>query len=193
MARPFRHKTSTRRWVLFVEGQTELEYFSLLKGAYRWDGVEICRLANTGSDEVDKAERYLKHRYGQKKFDGKGLIFDADTKTKERLQALCSKALAKDYSLGISSKSFEVWLLAHFEQITSGVLSKEALSKRLSEKLKKDYKKANYSQLKSLVANVEVAIENVKQVNEINDGFQYTTLGELIIRVKGDETYSKSS
>ncbi|WP_127148160.1 RloB domain-containing protein [Veillonella sp. VA139] len=85
-----------------------------------------------------------------------------------------------------SNSAFEVWLLAHFESITRGLLSANELKRRLSNYLRGEYKKGDKAQLSAIVDHFEEAIVNTRNVSDLSYHTQCTNVGNLCQSIHGD-------
>ena len=80
--------------------------------------------------------------------------------------------------------TFEVWLLAHFEEVTPRLLSKVALKNKLGIHLQTEYVKADSDQLEKIVKNYDMAVKNAEGISKVDFEHQSTNIGALILKIK---------
>lgn len=169
---------------IFVEGETEEAYFKELKQKYNAGSTQIIRKLSGGGDYVDQAERQVNASTDVP--DNKVLIFDTNHKKSPYIKVLLKKAQTRGYEFGYSNTCFELWLLAHFEQVSQSLITEKNLKIKLNNYVTTgEYKKANPNQIARIVETVEEAINNSKSIssiniNSLNLGFQFTTVGEIV-------------
>lgn len=177
--------------LFFVEGETEETYFETLRQNYRLSAATVtCVLKCSGQDWVDKAKSKMNTngKYRPSNNTQVYIIFDKDNFSTQNIQAMKTKVEKISENgiqcqLGISEKSFEVWLLAHFEQVTPGIMSQKQLYKELTNKLGNTYKKADPSQIKGILDGDRVydAICNSRLITPFkNNGMQSTDIGSIV-------------
>ncbi|ETY75076.1 hypothetical protein LFAB_04040 [Lactiplantibacillus fabifermentans T30PCM01] len=83
--------------------------------------------------------------------------------------------------------SFEVWLLAHFQAITTRIESQAKLNMQLSNHLDANYIKGNSRQMETIIKGDKVydAIENASNVVTFSFDKQSTNIGEIVAEVIG--------
>lgn len=122
----------------------------------------------------------------QSNYNNPVIVIDKDALTKDDFDTILKEAVDSKIEVVFSNSAFEVWLLAHFEQITKGLLSANELKKRLSNYLRGDYKKGNPSQLRAIVKYFTQAFENTRNVSSISYHTQCTNVGDLCQRMIED-------
>lgn len=147
---------------IFCEGESEKQYFTMLKQKYRTANVQIKILAAdlSGKSLVNKAIQTSRYNKWQVCY----VVFDRDEHSKDELKA-CS-VLAKKYNIKIifSSIDFEIWILMHFERVARAYTRKELVTKLSGKK----YFDQDYSRFKGnsyrqyLFDSVQTAIDNAK-------------------------------
>ena len=170
---------------LFVEGEADKAYFDTLKAELHMPGLKAFDTkGGSGIKVLEKARSKLK--LGNLDEDSeKYLVFDKDALTQGELQGILKRAKEEGFGIGFSNISFEVWLLAHFEKLTKGLLSQKSLEISLSQHLKQSYKKANQKQLEIIISKYEAAINNANVVNKVDFDYQCTTIGTMIEEIRG--------
>lgn len=169
---------------ILVEGETEEEYFHQLAQIKNWSSAipqKIDILSGNG-DYVDKADRMLQTG---KKLKGvqipkKIIVFDANHQSENQLNTLVKKAIKHGYIVAFSNASFEVWLLAHFQPMTSGLIDERELTRKLTKALGKPYKKSDSNQIATILKGLESAHVNTERINKLTVKAQSTTVGDVI-------------
>lgn len=170
---------------IFVEGETEEAYFKELQQRYNLGASKIIKILNGSGDYVDQAERKINNSHKGKP-QNKILIFDTNHKSKNYMQTLLRKATSKGYEIGYSNTCFELWLLAHFEQVNQSLIKEKNLMVKLSNHISKgQYSKANLNQIARIVDLVDDGVNHSKiisniNVNNLDLGFQFTTVGKIV-------------
>ena len=187
MARIRKGKKEKRKIFILVEGETEQKYFDFLRQKLRLSNVKIKTvvLENSGQTWVEKAKRMIQNdpSYKRDSTTEVFVVFDKDEFSNIELEKMFKKAIDEAFEIGFSNKSFEVWLLAHFEKVTSRVLSKTTLKNKLGNYLETQYVKADSDQLEKIVKNYDVAISNSKGICYVDFNHQSTNIGELILKI----------
>lgn len=188
MARNRKGKKEKRKIFILVEGETEQMYFDFLRQKLRLSNVKIKTvvLENSGQTWIEKAKCLIQNDPNLKRDSTTEVfvVFDKDEFTNEELNWMFKKADDEAFEIGFSNATFEVWLLAHFEEVTPRLLSKVALKNKLGNHLQTEYVKADSDQLEKIVKNYEVAIKNTDGISEVDFSHQSTNIGALILKIK---------
>ncbi len=191
MARNKKGRKEKRKVYILVEGETEQKYFDFLRQKFRLSNVKIRTLIlnNSGRTWIDKAKRLLQNdpKLSRDKQTDVFVVFDKDEITVEELKAMFSKAVKENFTIGFSNITFEVWLVAHFEPMTSHLISKQGLKDKLSRYLQAKYIKANSDQLEKIIENLDVALKNSALISKVDLCGQSTNIGEMIMKIKQDQ------
>ncbi|WP_326516176.1 RloB family protein [Ligilactobacillus murinus] len=191
MARNKKGRKEKRKVYILVEGETEQKYFDFLRQKLRLSNVKIRTLIlnNSGRTWIDKAKRLLQNdpKLSRDKQTDVFVVFDKDEITVEELKAMFSKAIKEKFTIGFSNITFEVWLVAHFESMTSHLISKQSLKDKLSRYLQAKYIKANSDQLEKIIENLDVALKNSALISKVDLCGQSTNIGEMIMKIKQDQ------
>ncbi|GFH41476.1 hypothetical protein Hs30E_00270 [Lactococcus hodotermopsidis] len=162
---------------IYVEGKSEVLYFGALKqldefrsSAYKLD-IEDCK----GLDNLLKIllEPTKKKKVELEKFAKIAFIFDKDDLTLEQFNKI--NRLHHTYQIGFSNPKFELWLLAHYESLNANNGS-------VDDKLKKhfpEYKKGHFK-ISDLARNYQTAIDNSKDIRQVNFKSECTSLVAVI-------------
>lgn len=184
MASRRKRRIERRQIYIFVEGHTELKYFEMLKQRLRLSTVKIKSqlLDNSGQNWLEKAQRIMANdpQFRRDSQTQVIVVFDQDEMSLAEFTKIRLMAEKNEIQLGFSNQMFEVWLLAHFEKLGSGIVTRHELAHRISNHLKQDYVKAKASQLDVIVERVAEAIENSRAVAKADYQQQCTTIGPLI-------------
>jgi hypothetical protein len=183
------------RLIIFCEGSTEenyLKYFSNIinQSKYNDVAVEINTADGNAMTVLKYANDFLSKEVNQRKYNNyeKYLIFDCDDPP--NVQEVISMALSSEneYNLLISNPLFEIWLLMHFEEVSS-TLGKRTIYKKMEDHLNLDDKtyakhKNDSGIIRQIISteSVKSAIDNAKTLeifyNSQNKTFS-TNLDEL--------------
>lgn len=110
------------------------------------------------------------------------VIFDRDNIDFQKFQQMQSLAGKNGIYIGFSIMSFEVWLMAHYEELGTALKSQDTLEKRLSQHIGRKYNKTDITTLNKIAEKYEQAIHNSATIMNNNFDFdnQYTNIGEII-------------
>lgn len=191
MARNKKGRKEKRKVYILVEGETEQKYFDFLRQKLRLSNVKIRTLIlnNSGRTWIDKAKRLLQNdpKLSRDKQTDVFVVFDKGEITVEELKAMFSKAVKENFTIGFSNITFEVWLVAHFEPMTSHLISKQGLKDKLSRYLQAKYIKANSDQLEKIIENLDVALKNSALISKVDLCGQSTNIDGMIMKIKQDQ------
>ncbi len=191
MARNKKGRKEKRKVYILVESETEQKYFDFLRQKLRLSNVKIRTLIlnNSGRTWIDKAKRLLQNdpKLSRDKQTDVFVVFDKGEITVEELKAMFSKAVKENFTIGFSNITFEVWLVAHFEPMTSHLISKQGLKDKLSRYLQAKYIKANSDQLEKIIENLDVALKNSALISKVDLCGQSTNIGGMIMKIKQDQ------
>ena len=174
---------------LFVEGtQSEPAYFNLLKKKLGIKNLQV-------HSKMSKSNAASLITYAKKKITSDHndldenakvyLVFDKDDLSKKKYQDIVIMSKNEGFEIGFSNVSFEVWLLAHYENMTKGLIDQKQLEKKLSVYLNQVYNKGDSLQLEKMVVNYENALKNTERINQVDLNFQCTTVGTMIEEIRG--------
>lgn len=158
--------------IIFCEGKTEKYYFeyftSIIENKKYTDIKIVLESANGDAQSVlNYANKFMADENNIKKYSNyeKYLVFDCDAP--KNIQSVI--AVAQNYELLISNYLFEIWLLMHFEDVTS-MLRKSEIYRKLETYLNNanrptsSYKKGHRGITRAIIENgdIEKAIDNAK-------------------------------
>ena len=158
------------RLLIITEGQTEVAYFNSFK---RRQGPIL--VVESGQPDPVRLVKLAQARRQDLEVDQTWIVFDRDKRTNDTKQkARFSQGLAKaednQINCAYSNDCFELWLLLHFQDVSSDLdrkTIKSKLAKHFSKKFKINYQatkadKTIYAQLQPLT---QVAIKRAKQLD----------------------------
>lgn len=172
---------------IFCEGESEKQYFTMLKQKYRLPNIRIKVIAAdlSGKKLIEKAIKYGRHNNLERLY----VVFDRDEHSKSELIE-CEK-LARKYKIGLlfSSIDFEIWILMHFEPVFRSY-SRAELVKKLSGK---SYFNQNYNQFKGnsyrefIFDKVQEAVDNADKLyqknNNLIDDDPFTNIHKYLVEI----------
>jgi hypothetical protein len=157
------HKT----FRIFCGWKTEKIYFDALQKDYPNIRIETKLHWKAWINLIEFTKKEVK-KIKRDKLDLIFIIFDRDewNNTREQLEHVISEAIDNNIEPIISNKSFEVWLLMHFEKFLKLVSSVEEYEKILTKHFWKEYNKTDIEIYSKTKANLNWAIKNSKKVEE---------------------------
>lgn len=190
MARQKKKRPSKKMVYIFVEGVTEKTYFDALRQKLRLTSVkmEILKLDNAGCNWVEKSLNQMRNNPNYRRDSNTEVfvVFDKDQLKKAQFETMLSLAKINDISIIFSNISFELWLLAHFESITTANYSLRKTIEKLSQHLSEKYIKANVKQIDRLIDNYSSAIFNTNTVLNVTYDKQGTNVAKMINKLKNN-------
>lgn len=190
MARQKKKRPSKKMVYIFVEGVTEKTYFDALRQKLRLTSVkmEILKLDNAGCNWVEKSLNQMRNNPNYRRDSNTEVfvVFDKDQLKKAQFETMLSLAKINDISIIFSNISFELWLLAHFEPITTANYSLRKTIEKLNQHLSEKYIKANVKQIDRLIDNYSSAILNTNTVLNVTYDNQGTNVAKMINKLKNN-------
>jgi len=104
--------------MLFCEGETEEGYFT---------GFRVRAKTMKGGSAftvVEESIRWIEYYKASKRFDQFWVVFDKDESTDDEFNQAIRKAEENGLRGAYSNESFELWILMHFEQVSSEIQGK---------------------------------------------------------------------
>jgi len=171
----------------FTEGETEKAYFTKINNEFSNIRIQSFCVRGHGVKLLEEALSLFDKK--KPPLDEKALSYiifdnDKDHVTKSSYEKAVSEANKKNFGIGFSNSSFEVWLLAHFEKLGRQVIPQKSLEQKLTNKLGSKYKKADLTQIDKIVKSFKIAITNAEHIEEIDFNFQCTNIGKIIKDLK---------
>lgn len=173
---------------IYCEGETEKIYFDLLKQRYRLPNVKVKTKGSVGQSlvlvnyTIDSLNKLSKK--DRSTVEKVLVVFDKDDDSWDVIDQ--AMVLAKDNNIQVcfSNECFEVWLLAHFEEISkTKKWSREALYDKLSRELEIDSYddvKANKTMIQRIFINSDKAQENSFNLSENYKEKNYCDMVKII-------------
>lgn len=187
MSRKPKGKRAKKVFYIITEGKTEESYISEFTQKYRCSAVRINKIKPCGAQIIHRASEVWKKTKNYRSNPGpKGIIIDKDALTEDEFNSILKEASNKEIEVFFSNSTFEVWLLAHFENITKGILPTAKLKEKLSRYLMQEYKKGDAGQLSKMVEHFEQAVKNTENVCELSYYTQCTNVGRLCQNLRED-------
>lgn len=160
--------------ILYCEGYTEKMYFEFFRSIIhksRFDEiqVEVITAGGNSSRVLNYAVEHLTEEENNRKYSNytKYLVFDCDApdNIQEVIQSINVNPI--NFNMLLSNSMFEVWLLMHFEELTSH-LTRSELFFKLNEHLGSKYSKANEGIIRGIMhlGSVEKAILNAEALEK---------------------------
>lgn len=170
---------------IYVEGETEKLYFSRFRQIFQFSGPEI--VCYTGAklgivDWVIKKQRQMPK--AEKEASYVFILLDLDVFTENEYDQICKEAKKEGFRVFGCKPSFEIWLMAHHEQIKPS-MSKETILRKLDTAFGGKYRKT-HPQIGELADDYKKAITNVRLIKNLNfdQNFNYTNIDDMIQEIK---------
>lgn len=186
---------------IFTEGHTEKNYFKLLRKKYNASMYVTVKVKPTGLQGMtllNYAKNSISNLSTQAKKDIEAvyIIFDKDDLSVKNVENTILNAQKDDIKIGYSNICFELWLLSHFEKLTS-FIDKKKLYQKLESYLQCDQyeekHKDDYDLMCHFEDNISNALINCKafpELNQISVGTNpYTNMGNVIRDIFKQEIY----
>ena len=112
-------KKNRQSLMVFCEGETEEGYFT---------GFRVRAKTMKGGSAltvVEESIRWIKYHNASKRIDQFWVVFDKDESTDEEFNQAIRKAEENGLRVAYSNESFELWILMHFEHVSSEISRKE--------------------------------------------------------------------
>lgn len=189
--RKSRGKKLHKLMLFFCEGDTEKIYIDLLKSKYRLSNVKTKVVIGTGQSKtlVEYAKKFIDNLSNTEKanIERVFIVFDKDYESVSAISAAYSLAKQYQYDICYSNASFELWLLAHYQEIQS---TKKWTIPELEKELTKileldDYvkHKANKLTINKIFSNLDNIKKNLNQLSNDKNRPNYTNMYDLILDV----------
>lgn len=191
MARQSKRKVKQLKNLLIVDGDTEEVYFKNILQRYNMSGKDVKRIAPSGGNAVTSAlsEAHNFESAMRKQYENYYIIIDRDYLSKDEFEHIRREANQKqNVELIFSNVAFEVWLLAHYQRMTSRPVDANADNDRhrheLSNYLNVPYKKGSSVQLDKIISSAEhpidTAFNNTSAIQELDYDYQCTNVGPFL-------------
>jgi len=182
---------------IFCEGESELQYFNMLKRKYHSANVGAHRIKIRqfhGKKGIDLIRTAIAQRKAIKDIDETYVAFDCDDMSNQDIQNSVNLAEKKNIHIIFSRTNFEIWILMHFEQVNK-VYTKDQLNTKLSDAKHFNLKNTSYGHFKGneyspmLEDKVKIAVENAETLylrnNNIVQDEPFTNVQNSLIPIFG--------
>lgn len=170
---------------IYCEGESEKLYLNSLRDLIGIKGRHKLVVSSERKQGLG-LYNYVKTKYKNHDFEYSPvtiiLVVDKDDTSIDELRKLKNKCVEAGYLLIFSNICFELWLLLHFEKVTS-FTTREHLKYNLSNKLGKSYKKTDKKFFEQVVEKYKVALKNSEKMEDGIPNFEknpYTNMSELL-------------
>ena len=191
MARQSKSKVKQLKNLLIVEGDTEEVYFKNILQRYNMSGKDVKRIAPSSGNAVTSAlsEAHNFESAMRKQYENYYIIIDRDYLSKDEFEHIRREANQKqNIELIFSNVAFEVWLLAHYQRMTSRPVDANTDNDRYRQELSKylnvPYKKGSSVQLDKIISSAEhpidTAFNNTSAIQELDYDYQCTNVGPFL-------------
>lgn len=191
MARQSRSKVKQLKNLLIVDGETEEVYFKNILQRYNMSAKDVKRVAPSGGQAVSSgmSEAHSFETAMRKQYSNYYIIIDRDYLSRDEFERIRREANQRqNVELIFSNVSFEVWLLAHYQNMTSRPVDADADNARyrrvLSNYLNASYKKGDSVQLDKIISSAEhpidTAFSNTSAIQALDYDNQCTNVGPFL-------------
>ena len=191
MARQSRSKVKQLKNLLIVDGETEEVYFKNILQRYNMSAKDVKRVAPSGGQAVSSgmSEAHSFETAMRKQYSNYYIIIDRDNISRAEFEHIQREANQRqNVELIFSNVAFEVWLLAHYQNMTARPVDADADNARyrrvLSNYLDAPYKKGDSVQLDKIISSAEhpidTAFSNTSTIQELDYDYQCTNVGPFL-------------
>lgn len=191
MARQSRSKVKQLKNLLIVDGETEEVYFKNILQRYNMSAKDVKRVAPSGGQDVSSgmSEAHSFETAMRKQYSNYYIIIDRDNISRAEFEHIQREANQRqNVELIFSNIAFEVWLLAHYQNMTARPVDADADNARyrrvLSNYLDAPYKKGDSVQLDKIISSAEhpidTAFSNTSTIQELDYDYQCTNVGPFL-------------
>ena len=191
MARPSKSKVKQLKNLLIVDGETEEVYFKNILQRYNMSAKDVKRVSPSGGQAVSSgmSEARSFETAMRKQYSNYYIIIDRDYLSRDEFERIRREAnQMQNVELIFSNVAFEVWLLAHYQNMTARPVDADADNDRyrrvLSNYLDTPYKKGDSVQLDKIISSaehpIETAFNNTSAIQELDYDYQCTNVGPFL-------------
>ena len=191
MARQSRSKVKQLKNLLIVDGETEEVYFKNILQRYNMSAKDVKRVAPSGGQAVSSgmSEAHSFETAMRKQYSNYYIIIDRDNISRAEFEHIQREANQRqNVELIFSNIAFEVWLLAHYQNMTARPVDADADNARyrrvLSNYLDAPYKKGDSVQLDKIISlaehPIDTAFSNTSTIQELDYDYQCTNVGPFL-------------
>lgn len=191
MARQSKSKVKQLKNLLIVDGETEEVYFKNILQRYKMSAKDVKRVTPSGGQAVSfgMSEANSFETAMRKQYSNYYIIIDRDNISRAEFEHIQREANQRqNVELIFSNVAFEVWLLAHYQNMTARPIDADTDNARyrrvLSNCLNEPYKKGNSVQLDRIISSaehpIETAFNNTSAIQELSYDNQCTNVGPFL-------------
>lgn len=191
MARQSKSKMKQLKNLLIVDGDTEEVYFKNILQRYNMSAKDVKRVAPSGGNAVTSAlsEAHNFESAMRKQYENYYIIIDRDYISKNEFERIRRESnQTQNVELIFSNVAFEVWLLAHYQKMTSrpvdACTDNDVYKQKLDNYLNAPYKKGDSIQLDKIISSAEhpidTAFNNTSTIQELRYDYQCTNVGPFL-------------
>lgn len=191
MARQSKSKVKQLKNLLIVDGETEEVYFKNILQRYKMSAKDVKRVTPSGGQAVSfgMSEANSFETAMRKQYSNYYIIIDRDNISRAEFEHIQREANQRqNVELIFSNVAFEVWLLAHYQNMTARPVNADTDNARyrrvLSNCLNEPYKKGNSVQLDRIISSaehpIETAFNNTSAIQELSYDNQCTNVGPFL-------------
>lgn len=167
--REYSSKQPVKLIFLYCEGkETEPNYFKSIAKDYKGVKVFVTGAGKGAKTLIEKAVKALKQKEKESgdKYDICYVVFDADG---TNIDNPIKDANANGFQCAWSNECFELWLLLHFEKVSSPI-HRGRYAAKLTKHLGREYKKNDINLYNSVKEQTQRAISNAETLEKHNQG-----------------------
>lgn len=191
MARQSKSKVKQLKNLLIVDGDTEERYFKNILQRYNMSAKDVKKVSPSGGQAVSSgmSEARSFETAMRKQYSNYYIIIDRDYLSRDEFECIRREAnQMQNVELIFSNVAFEVWLLAHYQNMTARPVDADADNARyrreLSNYLDAPYKKGDGVQLDKIISlaehPIDTAFNNTSAIQELDYDYQCTNVGPFL-------------
>lgn len=191
MARQSKSRVKQLKNLLIVDGETEEVYFKNILQRYNMSAKDVKKVAPSGGQAVSSgmSEAHSFETAMRKQYSNYYIIIDRDNISRAEFERIRREAdQRQNVELIFSNVSFEVWLLAHYQRMTSRPIDastdNDVYKQKLDNYLDAPYKKGDGVQLDKIISSAEhpidTAFNNTSAIQELDYDYQCTNVGPFL-------------
>ena len=191
MARQSKRKVKQLKNLLIVDGETEEVYFKNILQRYKMSAKDVKRVTPSGGQAVSSgmSEAHSFETAMRKQYSNYYIIIDRDNISRDEFERIRREANQRqNVTLIFSNVSFEVWLLAYYQRMTSRPVDastdNDIYKQNLDNYLDAPYKKGDGVQLDKIISSAEhpidTAFNNTSAIQELDYDYQCTNVGPFL-------------
>lgn len=191
MARQSKSRVKQLKNLLIVDGDTEERYFKNILQRYNMSAKDVKQVAPSGGNAVTFAlsEAHSFESAMRKRYENYYIIIDRDYLSRDEFERIRREAdQMQNVELIFSNVAFEVWLLAHYQRMTSRPVDansdNDIYKQNLDNYLDASYKKGDGVQLDKIISSakhpIDTAFSNTSAIQELDYDYQCTNVGPFL-------------